>query len=77
MLITVTLSGASEQMTAWALDATGHSSRAIAADAGPLEGTIVVQQSAPGFVAVDRSQPVEPGASRPAFYRGASFSDYI
>lgn len=72
----VSLGGALERTTASALAGTGHDSSAIAADAGPLGGTLVLEQAERGYIALGIRQRVEPTARRPAYYRGGSFSDY-
>lgn len=44
-LVLVIFFGAGERLTAWGLDAAGHDSSGIAAEAGPLGGTILYGSS--------------------------------
>jgi hypothetical protein len=64
--------GATEEITAQTLDDAGRDSTAIAADAGPLSGTILHDQERGGYVALDARQRVE-AARR---YRGGCIGDY-
>jgi hypothetical protein len=72
-LVVVSLGGATEVITAGALEDAGRDSTVIGADAGPLSGTILHDQERGGYVALDARQRVEVAASR---YRGGCISDY-
>jgi hypothetical protein len=65
--------GATEEITARTLDDAGRDSTAIAADAGPLSGTILHDQERGGYVALHARQRVEVPAGR---YRGGCIGDY-
>jgi hypothetical protein len=73
-LTTLTLAGASEEITMQTLDGTGRESGMIAADAGLAGGTVVHAQEQGGYVALGPRQRVEPTVRR---YLGGSAGDYL
>lgn len=74
-LVLVIFFGAGERLTAWGLDAAGHDSSGIAAEAGPLGGTILYEQQQGGYLALGIRQRVELSPRRP--YRGGTIGDYL
>jgi hypothetical protein len=74
-LIVVTVGGgATEEITARALEDAGRDRTMIASEAGPLSGTILHDQEKGGYLALDARQRVELVVRR---YRGGSISDYF
>lgn len=69
LLAAASVSGAIEETTALALDDAGRDSTVIAAEAGPMRGTVPHDQERGGYVALDARQRVELVVRR---YRGGT-----